>query len=84
MSDECAPTVYPPLVEHLKLQVRMNPRRKQVELRTSKHSTEDGALQKGEDFVKAFTLGFDVDDAIALLRLDDLYSKQYSCGKETM
>lgn len=68
-------TVYPPLVEHLKLQVRMNPRRKQVELRTSKHTTEDGALQKGEDFVKAFTLGFDVDDAIALLRLDDLYSK---------
>lgn len=53
----------------------MNPRRKQVELRTSKHTTEDGALQKGEDFVKAFTLGFDVDDAIALLRLDDLYSK---------
>ncbi|KAK1840561.1 pre-rRNA-processing protein pno1 [Colletotrichum chrysophilum] len=69
------PKIYPPLVEHLKLQVRMNPRRKQVELRTSKHSTEDGALQKGEDFVKAFTLGFDVDDAIALLRLDDLYSK---------
>lgn len=53
----------------------MNPRRKQVELRTSKHTTEDGALQKGEDFVKAFTLGFDVDDAIALLRLDDLYSR---------
>lgn len=66
--------IYPPLVEHLKLQVRMNPHRKVVEMRTSKHTTDDGALQKGEDFVKAFTLGFDVDDAIALLRLDDLYS----------
>ncbi|KZL86061.1 pre-rrna-processing protein pno1, partial [Colletotrichum incanum] len=71
------PKIYPPLVEHLKLQVRMNPRRKQVELRTSKHTTEDGALQKGEDFVKAFTLGFDVDDAIALLRLDDLYIETF-------
>lgn len=52
----------------------MNPRRKTVEMRTSKSTVDDGALQKGEDFVRAFALGFDVDDAIALLRLDDLYS----------
>jgi RNA-binding protein PNO1 len=64
------PKIYPPLVEHLKLQVRMNVKNKAVELRTSKHTTDSGALQKGEDFVKAFSLGFDVDDAIALLRLD--------------
>ncbi|KAK7416101.1 pre-rRNA-processing protein pno1 [Neonectria punicea] len=70
-------TIYPPLVEHLKLQCRMNIKRKTVELRTSKHTSEPGALQKGEDFVKAFTLGFDVDDAIALLRLDDLYIETF-------
>ncbi|KAM3497164.1 hypothetical protein MY11210_009717 [Beauveria gryllotalpidicola] len=70
-------TIYPPLVEHLKLQCRMNVKRKTVELRTSKHTTDSGALQKGEDFVKAFTLGFDVDDAIALLRLDDLYIETF-------
>lgn len=67
------PRIYPALVEHLKLQVRMNLKSKSVELRTSKSTTDQGALQKGEDFVKAFTLGFDVEDAIALLRLDDLY-----------
>lgn len=67
------PKIYPPLVEHLKLQVRVNLKGKAVDLRTSKHICDDGALQKGEDFVKAFCLGFDVDDAIALLRLDDLY-----------
>ncbi|KAL2415726.1 Pre-rRNA-processing protein PNO1 [Exophiala dermatitidis] len=71
------PKIYPPLVEHLKLQVRMNIKSKAVELRTSKFTTDSGALQKGEDFVKAFTLGFDVDDAIALLRLDDLYIETF-------
>jgi len=71
------PKIYPPLVEHLKLQVRMNVKSRAVELRTSKHTTDSGALQKGEDFVKAFTLGFDVDDAIALLRLDDLYIETF-------
>ncbi|CAO2648832.1 Nn.00g097810.m01.CDS01 [Neocucurbitaria sp. VM-36] len=71
------PKIYPPLVEHLKLQVRMNTKTRSVELRTSSTTTDTGALQKGEDFVKAFTLGFDVDDAIALLRLDDLYIETF-------
>lgn len=71
------PKMYPPLVEHLKLQVRMNTKARAVELRTSKHTTDSGALQKGEDFVKAFSLGFAVDDAIALLRLDDLYIETF-------
>lgn len=67
------PKIYPPLVEHLKLQCRMNMKSKSVELRTSKATTDTGAIQKGADFVRAFALGFDVDDAIALLRMDDLY-----------
>jgi len=71
------PKIYPPLVEHLQLQVRMNIKTRSVELRTSEHTTDTGALQKGEDFVKAFSLGFDVDDAIALLRLDDLYIESF-------
>ncbi|TPX12427.1 uncharacterized protein E0L32_006839 [Thyridium curvatum] len=66
-----------PLVTHLKLQVRMNVKSKAVELRTSRHTTDPGALQKGEDFIRAFSLGFDVDDAIALLRLDDLYIQSF-------
>ena len=71
------PQIYPPLVEHLKLQVRMNIKSRAVELRTSKHTIDSGALQKGEDFVKAFSLGFETDDAIALLRLDDLYIETF-------
>ncbi|KAL7629551.1 pre-rRNA-processing protein pno1 [Parahypoxylon ruwenzoriense] len=71
--------LYPPLVEHLKLQVRVNVKQRRVELRTSRHTGADagGALQKGEDFVRAFALGFDLDDAVALLRLDDLYIETF-------
>ncbi|KUI53786.1 Pre-rRNA-processing protein PNO1 [Cytospora mali] len=71
------PKIYPPLVEHLKLQCRMNMKSKCVELRTSRVTTDTGAIQKGADFVRAFALGFDVDDAIALLRLDDLYIETF-------
>lgn len=71
------PKIYPPLVEHLKLQCRMNMKSKAVELRTSKSTTDNGAIQKGADFVRAFALGFDVDDAIALLRMDDLYIETF-------
>lgn len=55
----------------------MNLKEKAVELRSSQLTTDTGALQKGADFVKAFALGFDVDDAIALLRLDDLYIETF-------
>lgn len=71
------PKIYPPLVEHLKLQVRMNVAKKAVELRTGKLTTDTGAIQKGADFLQAFMLGFDLDDAIALLRLDDLYMQSF-------
>ncbi|KNZ73801.1 Pre-rRNA-processing protein PNO1 [Termitomyces sp. J132] len=65
--------IFGPLTEILGLQVRMNVQRRCVEIRTSKETKDVGALQKGADFVKAYALGFDVNDAIALLRLDDLY-----------
>ncbi|CAN6614479.1 pre-rRNA-processing protein Pno1p [Trichomonascus vanleenenianus] len=71
--------IYPPLVDHLKLQVKFVDRAKdrRVMIRTCKTTTDPGAIQKGEDFIRAFTLGFDVDDAIALLRLDDLYIETF-------
>lgn len=71
------PEIYPPLVSHLKLQVRMNVKSKTVELRTSPHTTQPSALQTGADFLTAFTLGFSLPDAIALLRLDDLYIETF-------
>ena len=65
--------IYTPLVEMASLQVRMNVAKKCVELKSSRYTSEQGMLQKGADFVKAFALGFEADDAIALLRMDDLF-----------
>lgn len=67
------PKIYTPLVEQANLMVRMNPRTRCVEIKTSKHTDDLGVLQKAADFVKAYALGFEADDALALLRLDDLY-----------
>ncbi|KAJ3247242.1 pre-rRNA-processing protein pno1 [Chytriomyces hyalinus] len=69
--------IYTPLVEHLHLQVRMNIKRKTVEIRTCKETLDTGALQKGADFVRAFSLGFDIADAMALIRLDDLFMETF-------
>lgn len=67
----------------------MNTKRRCVELRVNKHFiiiyyiqtsklTEDiGAIQKGADFLKAYMLGFELQDAVAILRLDDLYLETF-------
>merc|ERR1719408_568194 len=69
--------VLEPLVLHLKLQVRMNMKRRCVEIRTSEETPDIGFLQKGADFLKAFMLGFELKDSIALLRLDDLFIESF-------
>lgn len=65
--------IFTPLVEHLGLQVRFNLKTRNVEIRPSPTMSDVGNLQKGMDFLKAFLLGFDTADALALLRLDELF-----------
>ncbi|KAF6252130.1 hypothetical protein COO60DRAFT_1274500 [Scenedesmus sp. NREL 46B-D3] len=65
--------LYTPVTENLKLDMRMNLKTKKVEIKTTPKTTNPDVLQKAADFVHAYILGFEVRDAIALLRLDDLY-----------
>ncbi|XP_020249617.1 RNA-binding protein PNO1-like [Asparagus officinalis] len=65
--------IYTPVYEHMKIDIRMNLKARKVELKTQKDTPDVSNLQKCADFVHAFMLGFDVADAVALLRLDDLY-----------
>lgn len=69
--------IYTPVSEQMKIDIRMNLKNRKVELKT-RHDTPDGAaLQKAADFVTAFILGFSIPDAIALLRMDDLYVESF-------
>lgn len=61
----------------MKLQIRFNPANRSVELKTSEQTTDLGAIQKGQDFIEAYMMGFEVQDAVALLRLDDLYIESF-------
>ncbi|XP_054004975.1 RNA-binding protein pno1 [Hylaeus anthracinus] len=69
--------IFTPIVEHLQLQIRFNLKSRNVELRTSPETPDIANLQKGADFVKAFIYGFEVEDALALLRLDDLFVETF-------
>ena len=51
----------------MKLQIRMNLKRKAVELKTCKETEDTGAIQKGADFIRAFTLGFEI--AVSIIKM---------------
>lgn len=61
------------IVENLKLQTRFNPKTKSVEVKTGPSTTDNSNIQKACDFLTAFNMGFDFQDAVAMLRIDDLF-----------
>ncbi|KAF5189756.1 Pre-rrna-processing protein pno1 [Thalictrum thalictroides] len=65
--------IYTPIYETMKIDIRMNVKTRKVELKTRSDTPDISHLQKCADFVHAFMLGFDVVDAVALLRMDELY-----------
>eukprot|EP00771_Trimastix_marina_P003491 gnl/Trimastix_PCT/476.p1 GENE.gnl/Trimastix_PCT/476~~gnl/Trimastix_PCT/476.p1 ORF type:complete len:219 (-),score=38.54 gnl/Trimastix_PCT/476:354-1010(-) len=70
-------TICDPIVSQLKLQVKVDMKTRRVLLRTCAQTESPQALSKAADFVHAFILGFDVNDAMALLRLDDLFIQSF-------
>jgi len=71
--------IYTPVVEHLRLDIRFNVKSRNVEIRNPVPDDEVGSqhLQKAADFVKAFVYGFEVEDALALIRLDNLFVESF-------
>ncbi|CAN1197241.1 RNA-binding protein pno1 [Linum perenne] len=65
--------IYAPVYDQMKVDIRMNLKARKVELKTRAETPDISNLQKSADFVQAFMLGFDVIDAVALLRMDELY-----------
>lgn len=71
--------IYTPVVEHLRLDIRFNVKSRNVEIRNPSPDDAIGSqhLQKAADFVKAFVYGFEVEDALALIRLDNLFVESF-------
>ncbi|RZF41851.1 hypothetical protein LSTR_LSTR005313 [Laodelphax striatellus] len=69
--------IFSPVVEHLKLQIRFNLKTRNVEIRSCPDSEDVSNVQKAADFVRAFIYGFEVEDALALLRLDNLFVETF-------
>jgi RNA-binding protein PNO1 len=70
-------TILKTLIKHMKLRVRMNTRLRAIELKATKEVRDSGTIQKAADFLKAFMLGFELQDAVAILRLEDLHIQTF-------
>lgn len=69
--------IYTPIYEEMKVDIRMNLKARRVELKTRPDTPDVSNLQKCADFAHAFMLGFDVIDAVAMLRMDELYVESF-------
>merc|ERR1712000_220404 len=69
--------IYTMIVDQLKLQIRFNTRTNNVEIRKSNITTDLMAIQRASDFLRAFAMGFEIGDAEALIRIDELYLETF-------
>lgn len=67
-----------PIIRHLKLDLRYNTQSNTVDLRTNLSTTNPQALTKAVDFITAFINGFEINDALALVRLDDIFLEEFN------
>lgn len=65
--------IYTPVVKQCKLQIKMNLAAGTIDLRTCEQTASNGIIQRAEEFIRAVLLGFAVEDAVAILKLDSVY-----------
>merc|ERR1719265_120110 len=62
-----------PLILQLKLFVRINLKLKQIEIRFGPETEQLDALTRAINYVRAFILGFEIKDALTILRLNNIF-----------
>lgn len=76
--------IYTPIVAQCKLEIRMNLQARAIEVRTCKDTVTPVAIQRAEEFIRAVVLGFSVEDALAILRMDTIYVNCFDIGEVRM
>ncbi|KAK3024314.1 hypothetical protein RJ639_042996 [Escallonia herrerae] len=66
------------IYEEMKIDIRMNPKKRMVKMRVKADTPDAGNLQKCANFLSAFMLGFEVVDARALLFDDDIRVESFA------
>lgn len=57
--------------------MRYNVSSKCIEIRNPPSSMDKSSIQKAADFIQAFLLGFEIEDALALIRLDEMFLETF-------
>ena len=66
-----------PIVNFLKLRMRYNTKLGCIELMTDESTKNANAMQKAIDFINAINAGFEIGDALSLVRLEDIFMDQF-------
>ncbi|KAF7682430.1 Pre-rRNA-processing protein PNO1 [Astathelohania contejeani] len=69
--------IYTPIVEIGKLQIRMNLYTRSVEIRTTPMTTDPAILERSIQFVRAISLGFNVEDALMIMNDANVYIESF-------
>lgn len=73
--------IYTPIVEIGKIQIRMNARKKLIELRTCEYTEDPSYLERSAQFVQAINVGFPVEDALAILKFGDVFLDKFDISE---
>lgn len=73
--------IYTPIVEIGKIQIRMNARRRVVEMRTCGLTEDSAYLERCAQFVEAVNVGFSVEDAISILKFSDVFLDHFDISE---
>ncbi len=66
------------IVNQLKLDTMLDAKGGKVHLRINAETDDANAMQKGENYLKAYMLGFRLKDCTAFLRVNDLYTDTFN------
>ncbi len=70
--------IYTPIVQIGKLQIRFNPRAKQVEIRTCSTTNDLCYLERSMTYIQAVIDGFKPEDAVSIMKYKDVFTEAFN------